>query len=80
MPSASAAPLDVLRRCARTDAGGAIGRDAGEGQYPWDLMPDSIMTNATVGKVDQAPQRPVSNPFIGLSSQVSSASGPSNEV
>jgi len=59
MPSASAAPLDVLRRCARTDAGGAIGRDTGEGQYPWDLMPDSIMTNATVGKVDQAPQRPV---------------------
>ena len=31
----------------------------GEGQYPWDLMPDSIMTNATVGKVDQAPQGPV---------------------
>src|SRR5580704_9640609 len=59
MPSASAAPLDVLRRCARTDAGGASGRDTGEGQYPWDLMPDSIMTNATVGKVDQAPQRPV---------------------
>ena len=31
-------------------------RGTGEGQYPWDLMPDSIMTNATVGKVDQAPQ------------------------
>src|SRR5712691_7290205 len=30
-------------------------RGTGEGQYPWDLMPDSIMTNATVGKVDQAP-------------------------
>jgi len=27
MPSASAAPLDVLRRRARTDAGGAIGRE-----------------------------------------------------
>ena len=34
-------------------------RGTGEGQFPWDLMPDSIMTNATVGKVDQAPQRPV---------------------
>jgi hypothetical protein len=34
-------------------------RGTGEGQYPWDLMPDSIMTNATVGKVDQAPQGPV---------------------
>src|SRR6202040_1207519 len=30
-------------------------RGTGEGQYPWDLMPDSIMTNATVGKVDQRP-------------------------
>ena len=34
-------------------------RGTGEGQYPWDLMPDSIMTNATVGKIDQAPQGPV---------------------
>ena len=34
-------------------------RGTGEGQYSWDLMPDSIMTNATVGKVDQAPQGPV---------------------
>ena len=34
-------------------------RGTGEGQYPWDLMPDSLMTNATVGKVDQAPQGPV---------------------
>ena len=34
-------------------------RGTGEGQFPWDLMPDSIMTNATVGKVDQAPQGPV---------------------
>jgi len=34
-------------------------RGTGEGQYPWDLMPDSIMTNATIGKVDQAPQGPV---------------------
>src|ERR1700730_11742231 len=25
-------------------------RGTGEGQFPWDLMPDSIMTNATVGK------------------------------
>ena len=30
-------------------------RGTGEGQYPWDLMPDSVMTNAKVGKVDQAP-------------------------
>jgi hypothetical protein len=35
------------------------GRGTGEGQFPWDLKPDSIMTNATVGKVDQAPQGPV---------------------
>jgi hypothetical protein len=34
-------------------------RGTGEGQFPWDLSPDSIMTNATVGKVDQAPQGPV---------------------
>jgi len=34
-------------------------RGTGEGQFPWDLLPDSIMTNATVGKVDQAPQGPV---------------------
>lgn len=34
-------------------------RGTGEGQFPWDLKPDSIMTNATVGKVDQAPQGPV---------------------
>jgi hypothetical protein len=34
-------------------------RGTGEGQYPWDLMPDSIMTNATVGMVDQASQGPV---------------------
>jgi hypothetical protein len=25
-------------------------RGTGEGQFPWDLMPDSIMTNATVGE------------------------------
>jgi hypothetical protein len=34
-------------------------RGTGEGQFAWDLMPDSIMTNAKVGKVDQAPQGPV---------------------
>jgi hypothetical protein len=33
----------------------ASARGTGEGQFAWDLMPDSIMTNATVGKVDQAP-------------------------
>ena len=26
-------------------------RGTGEGQYPWDLKPNSLMTNATVGKV-----------------------------
>jgi len=31
-------------------------RGAGEGQYPWDLKPDSVMTNATVGKITQSPQ------------------------
>jgi len=31
-------------------------RGAGEGQYPWDLQPDSIMTNATAGQITQTPQ------------------------
>jgi hypothetical protein len=31
-------------------------RGAGEGQYPWDLQPDSVMTNATVGTITQAPE------------------------
>src|SRR5947208_12595068 len=31
-------------------------RGVGEGQYPWDLKPDSIMTNATVGTITKAPQ------------------------
>jgi hypothetical protein len=30
-------------------------RGVGEGQYPWDLKPDSVMTNATVGTITQAP-------------------------
>ena len=31
-------------------------RGSGEGHYPWDLQPDSVMTNATVGTITQAPQ------------------------
>ena len=31
-------------------------RGAGEGQYAWDLAPDSLMTNATVSGVTGAPQ------------------------
>ena len=31
-------------------------RGAGEGQYPWDLKPDSVMTNAMVCTITQAPQ------------------------
>ena len=31
-------------------------RGLGEGQYAWDLMPDSLMTNATVSGVTGAPQ------------------------
>jgi len=30
-------------------------RGLGEGQYPWDLMPDSLMTNATVTGIARAP-------------------------
>src|ERR1700748_205420 len=30
-------------------------RGVGEGHYPWDLQPDSVMTNATVAKVAAAP-------------------------
>jgi hypothetical protein len=31
-------------------------RGLGEGQYAWDLMPDSLMTNATVTGIGGAPQ------------------------
>ena len=31
-------------------------RGLGEGQYAWDLMPDSLMTNATVSGIASAPQ------------------------
>jgi len=30
-------------------------RGAGEGHYPWDLQPESLMTNATVAKLAAAP-------------------------
>ena len=30
-------------------------RGVGEGQRPWDLPPDSVMTNATVGTITKAP-------------------------
>jgi hypothetical protein len=31
-------------------------RGVGEGQYPWDLKPDSIMTNATAGQITKSPE------------------------
>jgi hypothetical protein len=31
-------------------------RGAGEGQYPWDLTPNSTMTNATVGTIADSPE------------------------
>lgn len=31
------------------------GRGTGEGHYPWDLQPDSTMTNATIAEVVAAP-------------------------
>ncbi len=31
-------------------------RGVGEGQYAWDLVPESLMTNATVTGVTGAPQ------------------------
>ena len=31
-------------------------RGAPEGQFPWDLMPDSVMTNATVAQIISAPE------------------------
>lgn len=34
-------------------------RGTGEGHYPWDLLPESNMTNATVAEVVQAVQAPV---------------------
>jgi hypothetical protein len=30
-------------------------RGTAEGQFPWDLQPDSIMTNATAGQITQTP-------------------------
>ena len=61
MPSASAARLDVLRRCARTDAGGAIGREALEGSLEAgkraDLiaLSDDVFTCAEARIPDVAP-------------------------
>ena len=34
-------------------------RGLGEGQRPWDLMPNSLMTNATVARVTAAPEEHV---------------------
>jgi len=31
-------------------------RGVAEGQFPWDLVPDSVMTNATVAQITSAPQ------------------------
>jgi hypothetical protein len=31
-------------------------RGVAEGQFPWDLVPDSVMTNATVAQIISAPQ------------------------
>jgi hypothetical protein len=31
-------------------------RGTGEGQRPWDVKPDGVMTNATVGTVSQSPE------------------------
>src|SRR5206468_5053168 len=31
-------------------------RGTAEGQFPWDLVPDSVMTNATVAQITVAPQ------------------------
>jgi hypothetical protein len=31
-------------------------RGIGEGQRPWDVKPDGVMTNATVGNVSQSPE------------------------
>lgn len=31
-------------------------RGTGEGQFPWDLVPDSLMTNATVSGITAAPE------------------------
>jgi hypothetical protein len=33
-------------------------RGSGEGHYPWDLQPESMMTNATIGSVADSPQGP----------------------
>ena len=37
-------------------------RGIGEGQYPWDLQPDSVMTNATVAEFHPGKEQPDHDP------------------
>jgi hypothetical protein len=51
-------------------------RGAGEGQIPWDLVPNSLMTNATVAKVTGVPQgRVMKVTFKGKESEIIVPSG-----
>ncbi len=46
-------------------------RGAPEGQFPWDLVPDSVMTNATVAQIISAPEgRVMKVTFKGKESEI----------
>jgi hypothetical protein len=47
---------DGLRHAVEVHILPASLRGAAEGQHPWDLMPNSLMTNATVARVTAAPK------------------------
>lgn len=51
-------------------------RGTAEGQFPWDLVPNSLMTNATVAQVATAPQgRVVKVTYKGKQSEITVPSG-----
>lgn len=51
-------------------------RGTAEGQFPWDLVPNSLMTNATVAQVASAPQgRVIKVKYKGKESEITIPSG-----
>ena len=51
-------------------------RGTAEGQFPWDLVPNSVMTNATVAQVETAPKgRVIKVTYKGKESQIMIPSG-----
>lgn len=51
-------------------------RGTAEGQFPWDLVPHSLMTNATVAQVESAPQgRVIKVTYKGKESEIAIPAG-----